>query len=88
MKISRWTGNRTPAAKKQVGAIVKALKGAKRSTSPPTRIARRSDLLARPRHAGDKKALKGIAVRRISFNEITRGAIRERSATRATSTCR
>ena len=25
----------------------------------------------------DKKALKGVTVRRISFNEITRGAIRE-----------
>src|ERR1700687_6102163 len=63
---------------KQVGAIVKALKGAKNlylATDPD----RQGEALSWHVRAmlEDKKALKGVTVRRISFNEITRGAIRE-----------
>ena len=63
---------------KQVGAIVKALKGAKTlylATDPD----REGEAISWHVRAmlEDKKALKGVSVRRISFNEITRGAIRE-----------
>jgi len=63
---------------KQVGAIVKALKGAKNlylATDPD----REGEAISWHVRAmlQDKKALKGVTVRRISFNEITRGAIRE-----------
>src|SRR5471032_1537719 len=63
---------------KKVGAIVKALKGAKNlylATDPD----REGEAISWHVRAmlEDKKALKGVTVRRISFNEITRGAIRE-----------
>src|SRR5450631_1516115 len=63
---------------KQVGAIVKALKGAKNlylATDPD----REGEAISWHVRAmlQDKNALKGVTVRRISFNEITRGAIRE-----------
>src|SRR3982751_2136185 len=63
---------------KQVGAIAKALKGAKNlylATDPD----REGEAISWHVRAmlEDKKALKGVTVRRISFNEITRGAIRE-----------
>ncbi len=63
---------------KQVGAIVKALKGAKHlylATDPD----REGEAISWHVRAmlEDKKALKGVTVSRISFNEITRGAIRE-----------
>jgi DNA topoisomerase-1 len=63
---------------KQVGAIVKALKGAKNlylATDPD----REGEAISWHVRAmlEDKKALKGVKVQRISFNEITRGAIRE-----------
>jgi DNA topoisomerase-1 len=63
---------------RQVGAIVKALKGAKTlylATDPD----REGEAISWHVRAmlQDKKALKGVAVRRISFNEITRGAIRD-----------
>src|SRR3978361_1561665 len=63
---------------KQVGAIAKALKGAKTlylATDPD----REGEAISWHVRAmlEDKKALKGVTVRRISFNEITRGAIRE-----------
>src|ERR1700704_2197228 len=63
---------------KQVGAIVKALKGAKTlylATDPD----REGEAISWHVRAmlEDKKALKGVAARRTSFNEITRGAIRE-----------
>src|ERR1700733_6522886 len=62
---------------RQVGAIVKALKGAKNlylATDPD----REGEAISWHVRAmlEDKKALKGIAVHRISFNEITRNAIR------------
>src|SRR6202789_3087477 len=62
----------------QVGAIVKALKGAKNlylATDPD----REGEAISWHVRAmlEDKKALKGVKVQRISFNEITRGAIRE-----------
>src|SRR6202161_3105577 len=63
---------------KQVGAIVKALKGAKNlylATDPD----REGEAISWHVRAmlEDKKALKGVTVSRISFNEITRAAIRE-----------
>ena len=63
---------------KQVGAIVKALKGAKNlylATDPD----REGEAISWHVRAmlEDKKALKGVKVQRISFNEITRGAIRD-----------
>ncbi len=63
---------------RQVTAIVKALKGAKTlylATDPD----REGEAISWHVRAmlEDKKALKGVAVRRISFNEITRGAIRD-----------
>jgi DNA topoisomerase I len=63
---------------RQVGAIVKALKGAKHlylATDPD----REGEAISWHVRAmlQDKKALKGVTVSRISFNEITRGAIRE-----------
>src|SRR5580698_2807750 len=63
---------------KQVGAIAKALKGAKTlylATDPD----REGEAISWHVKAmlGEKNALKGVTVRRISFNEITRGAIRE-----------
>src|ERR1700735_378077 len=63
---------------RQVGAIVKALKGAKNlylATDPD----REGEAISWHVRAmlQDKKALNGVNVRRISFNEITRGAIRE-----------
>jgi DNA topoisomerase-1 len=62
---------------KQVGAIVKALKGAKTlylATDPD----REGEAISWHVQAmlAEKNALKGIAVRRITFNEITRNAIR------------
>ena len=66
---------------KQVGAIVKALKGAKTlylATDPD----REGEAISWHVRAmlEDKKALKGVNVRRITFNEITRTAIREAMA--------
>src|ERR1700689_3338831 len=63
---------------KQVSAIVKALKGAKTlylATDPD----REGEAISWHVRAmlEDKKALKGVTVRRISFNEIPRGAIRD-----------
>src|SRR5476651_2349183 len=63
---------------RQVGAIVKALKGAKTlylATDPD----REGEAISWHVRAmlQDRKALKGVTVRRISFNEITRNAIRE-----------
>jgi DNA topoisomerase I len=63
---------------RQVGAIVKALKGAKTlylATDPD----REGEAISWHVRAmlEDKKALKGVSVRRISFNEITRGAIQD-----------
>ena len=63
---------------RQVGAIVKALKGAKTlylATDPD----REGEAISWHVRAmlEDKKALKGVTVRRISFNEITRGAIQD-----------
>ena len=62
---------------KQVGAIVKALKGASTlylATDPD----REGEAISWHVKAmlADKKALKGIKVRRITFNEITRSAVR------------
>src|ERR1700750_1198097 len=62
---------------KQVGAIAKALKGAKTlylATDPD----REGEAISWHVRAmlQDKNALKGIAVHRISFNEITRNAVR------------
>jgi DNA topoisomerase-1 len=63
---------------RQVVAIVKALKGAKNlylATDPD----REGEAISWHVRAmlEDKKALKGVKVQRISFNEITRGAIRD-----------
>jgi DNA topoisomerase-1 len=63
---------------RQVVAIVKALKGAKNlylATDPD----REGEAISWHVRAmlEDKNALKGVKVQRISFNEITRGAIRE-----------
>src|SRR3974390_1541179 len=63
---------------KQVGAIAKALKGASTlylATDPD----REGEAISWHVKAmlADRKALKGINVQRISFNEITRGAIRD-----------
>ena len=90
-RTSPWTGRSTPAAEKHVDAIAKALTGRRASSiSPPTRIARArrspgmcGTMLAR------KKALKGVDVKRVTFNEITkqRRARRHRRI-RATSTSR
>ncbi len=62
---------------KQVGAIAKALKGAKTLylATDPDREGEAISWHVRAMLA-DKKALKGVAVHRISFNEITRNAIR------------
>src|SRR5277367_5780810 len=62
---------------KQVGAIAKALKGAKTlylATDPD----REGEAISWHVRAmlEDKKALKGVDVHRISFNEITRNAVR------------
>ena len=62
---------------KQVGAIAKALKGAKHlylATDPD----REGEAISWHVRAmlEDKKALKGVDVQRITFNEITRSAIR------------
>src|SRR6476646_6912830 len=62
---------------KQVGAIAKALKGAGTlylATDPD----REGDAISWHVKAmlADKKALKGVRVRRITFNEITRSAVR------------
>src|SRR6202048_5138527 len=63
---------------RQVGAIVKALKGAKNLylATDPDREGEAISWHVRSM-LEDKKALKGVKVQRISFNEITRGAIRE-----------
>jgi DNA topoisomerase-1 len=63
---------------RQVGAIAKALKGAKNlylATDPD----REGEAISWHVRAmlEDKKVLKGVKVQRISFNEITRGAIRD-----------
>jgi DNA topoisomerase-1 len=62
---------------KQVGAIAKALKGAKTLylATDPDREGEAISWHVRAMLA-DKNALKGIAVHRISFNEITRNAVR------------
>ncbi|WP_428489628.1 type I DNA topoisomerase [Rhodopila sp.] len=62
---------------KQVGAIAKALKGAKTLylATDPDREGEAISWHVRAMLA-DKKALKGVAVHRISFNEITRNAVR------------
>src|SRR5437588_10272385 len=62
---------------KQIAAIAKALKGARNlylATDPD----REGEAISWHVRAmlDDKKALKGVAVHRISFNEITRNAIR------------
>jgi DNA topoisomerase I len=66
-----------PRGEKQVGAIAKALKGA-RTLYLATDPDREGEAISWHVQAmlADKKALKGVAVRRISFNEITRSAIR------------
>ena len=66
---------------KQVGAIVKALKGAKTlylATDPD----REGEAISWHVRAmlEEKKALTGVNVRRITFNEITRGAVRDAMA--------
>jgi DNA topoisomerase-1 len=66
-----------PRGEKQVGAIAKALKGAHTlylATDPD----REGEAISWHVKAmlTDKKALKGVDVRRITFNEITRSAIR------------
>ena len=66
---------------KQVGAIAKALKGAGTlylATDPD----REGEAISWHVKAmlADKKALKGIKVRRITFNEITRSAVRDAMA--------
>jgi DNA topoisomerase I len=62
---------------RQVGAIVKALKGAKTLylATDPDREGEAISWHVRAMLA-DKHALKGVDVRRITFNEITRNAIR------------
>jgi DNA topoisomerase-1 len=62
---------------KQVGAIAKALKGAKTLwlATDPDREGEAISWHVRAMLA-DKNALKGVAVHRISFNEITRNAVR------------
>ncbi|WP_428535938.1 type I DNA topoisomerase [Rhodopila sp.] len=62
---------------KQVGAIAQALKGAKTLylATDPDREGEAISWHVRAMLA-DKKALKGVAVHRISFNEITRNAVR------------
>ena len=62
---------------KQVGAIAKALKGAKTLylATDPDREGEAISWHVRAMLA-DKNALKGVDVRRITFNEITRNAIR------------
>src|SRR6201981_2924234 len=62
---------------KQVGAIAKALKGAGTLylATDPDREGEAISWHVRNMLA-DKKALKGIAARRITFNEITRNAVR------------
>ena len=62
---------------KQVGAIAKALKGAKTLylATDPDREGEAISWHVRAMLA-EKNALKGVAVHRISFNEITRNAIR------------
>jgi DNA topoisomerase I len=62
---------------KQVGAIAKALRGAKTLylATDPDREGEAISWHVRAMLA-DKNALKGVAVRRISFNEITRNAVR------------
>jgi DNA topoisomerase I len=62
---------------KQVGAIAKALKGAKilYLATDPDREGEAISWHVRAMLA-DKNALKGVAVHRISFNEITRSAVR------------
>src|ERR1700756_1070101 len=62
---------------KQVGAIAKALKGAKTLylATDPDREGEAISWHVRAMLA-DKNALKGVEVHRISFNEITRNAIR------------
>jgi DNA topoisomerase-1 len=61
---------------KQVGAIVKALKGAKNLylATDPDREGEAISWHVRAMLA-DKNALKGVNVRRITFNEITRNAV-------------
>ena len=62
---------------KQVGAIAKALKGA-RTLYLATDPDREGEAISWHVKAmlADKKALKGVDVRRITFNEITRNAVR------------
>src|SRR4051795_8320444 len=62
---------------KQVGAIAKALKGA-RTLYLATDPDREGEAISWhvKNMLADKKALKGIEVRRITFNEITRNAVR------------
>jgi len=62
---------------KQVGAIAQALKGAKTLwlATDPDREGEAISWHVRAMLA-DKNALKGVAVHRISFNEITRNAVR------------
>ncbi len=66
-----------PRGERQVGAIAKALKGA-RTLYLATDPDREGEAISWHVKAmlDDKKALKGVNVRRISFNEITRSAIR------------
>ena len=76
-RTSPWTGSPTRAATSRSGAIAKALKGAStlHLATDPDREGEAISL-ACEEHAADKNALKGINVRRITFNEITRNAVR------------
>src|SRR5690349_13280404 len=70
-----WTSD--ARGEKQVGAIAKALKGAENlylATDPD----REGEAISWHVQAmlAEKKALKGVRVRRITFNEITRSAVR------------
>jgi DNA topoisomerase-1 len=70
-----WTSD--ARGEKQVGAIAKALKGAENlylATDPD----REGEAISWHVQAmlAEKKALKGVKVRRITFNEITRSAVR------------
>ncbi len=71
---------------KQVGAIAKALKGASTLylATDPDREGEAISWHVRAMLA-DKKALKGVKVRRITFNEITRSAVRAAMAASARS---
>ena len=76
-RISPWTGRPTERGDRQVSAIAKALKGAHTLylATDPDREGEAISWHVRAMLA-DKHALKGVEVRRITFNEITRSAVR------------